>query len=358
MKYSITIVFVICVLSYLLFADTTKINPDEYIVKAGDSFLIQNILADTLVINSVVLPAGCLSLHPFADTVHIAGKTLTEAYGAINRKIGNDVFRDKVLIQLNKIAPIRFHIMGAVSFTGEYITTDVVSLHQALILCGGISASASKEINILRNNQKLTYDLNKYYADSDITVNPLIMQDDIIVVNFAINSVKVYTNVGSSNIIESVELKNDRTKISDIILYLTKKHGFSNYNKFTIERDGEYTFVDKNYILQPDDNLYILNDELFVFVTGFVNYPGKHAYNGSLDIRYYLSQSGGPNTNGARNKIFILDQNGKQKLYKGQEIRPGDIIYVPESTRSKIIVWLIPISTVVTILSTIIYLTR
>jgi protein involved in polysaccharide export with SLBB domain len=349
------ILLVVCFITYII-ADTTRIEPDEYIVKIGDVFSIQYMTIDTLSIKSPVLPAGVISLFPFADTVSVAGSTLSEAYTKIESKLGTGSFRDKVLIQLAIVSPIRFHIMGAVVNSGEFLSEELVSLHQALNLSGGIAAAASKTIRILRNEKLLTFDLNKYFLDHDISQNPLIMHDDVIIVNYAERFVKVFTNNDTINYVESIELREDTVRIRDIFLQLSQKHRWSNIDMFTVDRSGNFHFADPDFVLEPYDRLFIPVEELYIYVTGFVVEPGRFPYNGSLDAIYYISQSGGPTQNGARNKVYVVRQHGKQERFNGQLLKPGDTLYVPESFRSMFVSYLAPVSTVVSVISTIVVL--
>ncbi|MCL1827490.1 MAG: hypothetical protein FWG20_05545, partial [Candidatus Cloacimonetes bacterium] len=255
---------------WLAFADTTKVDPDQYIVKIGDIFNIQLMTIDTLLVKSIVVPEGSLSLYPISTSVQIAGETLTEAYRIIYDKIDQSITRDRVLIQLEMIAVTRFHIMGAVVRPGEYNTEELVTLQQALNMSGGVASSASKRIKILRNKKILEFDLNEYFANNDISANPLIMHDDVIMVNLAEKFVKVFTNNDTVNYVESVELEHDYSTISDVLTQLSKKHQWSNLEMFTVHRDDHYLIVEKDFILRADDRLFIPVEELYVYVTGYV----------------------------------------------------------------------------------------
>jgi protein involved in polysaccharide export with SLBB domain len=354
MKHRLLLVVLsVCFIAFI-WADTTRISPDDYIVKIGDVFSIQYMTVDTLSIMSPVLPAGVISLFPFADTVFVAGSTLTGAYEQIGRKLGPGGFRDKILIQLAEVAPTRFHIMGAVVNSGEYISEELVSLHQALNLSGGIAAAASKVVRILRKDKLLTYDLNDYFLNHDISQNPIIMHDDVIIVNYAESFVKVFTNNDTINYVESIELKDEGVRIREIFPQLAMKHKWSNFEKFTIDRGGVFYVVDPEFILEPFDRLFIPVEELYVYVTGFVVSPGRFPYNGSLDAIYYISQSGGPTQNGARGRAYIIRQHGTQERYRGQLLKPGDTLYIPESYQSMFVSYLGPLATVVSVVSTIV----
>jgi polysaccharide export outer membrane protein len=354
MRINVLVIVVILLLFSQIFADTSRIDPDEYIVKVGDVFLIQTLLADTLTVRTPVLPTGSLILYPIADSVMVAGKTLSEVNRIIDRKIGTSFQRDKVIIQLGRVAPYRFHVMGAVRRPGEQYSKELVSLQQALAISGGLTSNASKRVKILRNKQMLEFDLNKYLSGNDIKENPLIMHDDVIMINLADRYVKVYTNNDTLNFIESIELEDSQIKVSDALNKLSMRYMWSNLNSFTVERKGQFQTVDREFLLQPFDQLYISVEEMFIYVTGNVTLPGKYPYNGNVDVSYYLSQGGGITPIGSKNKIYIIKAHGKQELYKGQAIQPGDTIYVPESFRSIFTSYLAPISALLSIVSTVI----
>ena len=352
MKHKILLLFCVLIITSLMFADTARINPDEYIVKAGDIFFMQALTLDTLVVMTPVLPSGTLNLFPFADSVMIAGRTLTEAHLLISDKIGGVAARDRVSIQLGIIAPTRFHVLGAVVRPGEYIADNMITLLQAIEMSRGLASSASRQVRILRNNRVLEFDLNDYFVNKDLSANPLIMHDDVIMVNLADRYIKVFTNDNVINFIESIELQGDSIKVSDLLNRLTLRHQLSNLDIFTVDRRGEIFIVCRDFELEPFDRLFISVEELYVYVTGFVVRPGRLPYNGSLDALYYISQSGGPSFNGSRNRIFIKREFGSRELYAGQPIQPGDTIYIPETTRSRIVSIMQPTATIISAIST------
>ena len=68
---------------------------------------------------------------------------------------------------------------------------------------------------------------------------------------------------------------------------------------------------------------------------------------------YYIAQAGGISQNGSLKRIFLQRNDGTREVYDGQSIQPGDILFVPESGRSKFITLISPIATVITTLTTV-----
>ena len=351
MKNKYIILLILVIATVLGYSSTAKINPDEYIVKAGDVFFIQTVF-DTLTVRSAVLPAGSLSLLPFSDSVFVAGKTLTEAHRLIDNKLSGIVNREHIMVKLGTISPIRYHVLGAVIRPGEYTIPSLITLHRAIERAGGLSVRGSREVRILRNNNLLSFNLNDYLINNDLSANPLIMHDDIIMLNLADRYLTVFTNRDSVNFIETIEMFEDRVMINDILMQLTMRYARSNHDIFTVEREGQFKLVDGRFELELFDRLYIHTEELFVYVSGHVVNPGPIAYNGNLPASFYLTQAGGIAHSGSNKRIYIQRSDGERERYIGQSVQPGDIFFVPESFRSRFNSSLTPIATVVTMIST------
>jgi len=334
----------------------SKVNPDEYLVKYGDTFFIQLLVADSQPFRSMVMASGALSLYPLADTVMVAGQTLTTVYKKIEKKIGVSNIGNRVMVHLETTSPYTFNIIGAVVNTGVYFAQRTITLNEALNSAGGALSTASRSVTIVRGNQRLVFNLNKYYIDNDQSMNPLIQQDDLILVDYAENYVKVFGTFESQNYIEYIELQSENVKISDILVQVTYKPRWSNVSSFTVERGDQSIVVDRDFLLQADDILYISAEERYIYVTGFVVKPDRFVYDGNVDVNYYLSRSGGPSENGSVSKLYIIREHGKRVLYTGQLLQPGDTIYVPESSKSVFITYLSPVATIVSLAISIIVL--
>jgi len=336
----------------------SKVNPDDYLVKYGDTFFMQLLVADSQPVRSMVMASGALSLYPFADTVMVAGKPLATVLNAIERKIGSSNRSNRVMVHLESIAPYTFSINGAIVNSGVYFTQRMITLNEALASAGGALSTASRTVTIIRNGQRLVYNLNLFYSESDLTMNPWIMQDDLILVDYAENYVKVFGTFESQNYIEYIELQSEKVKIGDILTQVTYKPRWSNITSFTVEREDDSLIVDRDFELVADDILYISAEERYIYVTGFVVTPDRFVYDGNVDVNYYLSRSGGPSENGSVSKLYIIREHGKRVLYTGQLLQPGDTIYVPESTKSVFITYLSPVATIVSLAISIIILGR
>jgi len=345
------------IISLSLFATEYAVDPDQYIVKMNDVFLIQTVVPDTMSLRVPVLPTGQLNLFPMADTVMVAGKTLSKAYEEIHNRISKYLKKPSVQVMLLQIAPISFTVSGAVNRSGEYSAMEPISLYQAIKLAGGLNSNAASEVTLKRNHKEIKCNLSKYLSEGDASQNPQIYHHDIINAVFAKASLKVYTNNDTINFIESVTLDGEMP-VSEVIKMLSLKHSASSYDQLTLVRDGKTSVIKKEDNVKNNDKLIISTDEMFVYVMGSVDEPGRFAYNGGQKAIHYIALSGGFTKDASTKTCYLIDKNGVKKKYKGQPIQQGDTILVPESWRAVTAAYLVPVATIISVISTIILLSR
>ncbi len=347
---------IFCFSIIILNADNNFVNPDDYRVNVNDVFVMQMTVPDTVTVFVPVSLTGHLNLYPVTDTVFVAGLTLSEAYQKINQKIKSAVKKIPISVILYKNAPIRFHMSGAVNIPGEFISEELLTLSLAIRKAGGITNAASNRVIIKRSGKEIECNLSKYLSEADNSQNPIIYSGDIIEVPFAKEALKVYANNDTVNVVEAIELSQE-TSVEEVIRQLKYKNALSDMNQFTLIREGKTTMVSKEEKVKNNDKLIIAQEDVFVYVIGSVENPGRYPYNGNRNPIQYIGMAGGPLISGSSSS-YIIKKDGTKKKYKGQAIHPGDTIYVPESYRAIVAAYLVPVSTVISVISTIILLSR
>ncbi|MBP7562927.1 MAG: SLBB domain-containing protein, partial [Candidatus Cloacimonetes bacterium] len=330
---------------------------DQYIVKMNDVFLIQTVVPDTMSLRVPVLPTGQLNLFPMADTVMVAGKTLKKAYEEINTRLNKFMKKPNVQVMLLNIAPITYTVSGAVNRSGEYTSKEPISLFQAVKLAGGLNGNAGSEISVKRAGKEITYNISKYLSEGNPAQNPQIYHQDVINAGFIKDCLRVYTNNDTLNFVESITLDGEKP-VSEVIKMLSLKYKASSYDQFTLVREGKTSLIKLDESVRNNDKLIISHDEMFVYVMGSVDEPGRFAYNGGQKAIHYIALSGGFTKDASTKTCYLIDKNGVKKKYKGQPIQQGDTILVPESWRAVTAAYLVPVSTVISVISTIILLSR
>ncbi len=326
------------------------VDPDEYRMKVGDAFLVHIMGADSMRVFIPVQPEGIVKMPPLTDAIQVYGKTLREAKTLLENEIRKTIRRGYVSVELFEIAPFRFHFTGAVIKPGEYIAEGLVTLDQALNLCEGLLPYSSRKIEIIRNGKKTVYDLRKYLVEGDLSQNPIIFEDDIIFVPFADNFAKVFVSNDTTYYVEYYELEKE-TSTREIILGLSHKLKWSEFDQITAFRNGEMIKTNSDFMVAPKDSIFVSVEAAFVYVTGNIPTPGRYPYISGGSIMQYISKAGGLLNSGSYSKTKVYAPDGHRKDPDTEPIRPGDTVYVPQNLLSMMQNYLTTLSIIAGIVS-------
>ncbi len=329
---------------------TFDIDPDEYRMKVGDSFLVHIMSSDSMRVFIPVLPEGIVKVPPLTDAIKVTGMTLNEAKAAMEEQLNKSVRQGYVSIMLYSIAPPNYHVTGAVAFPGEYTPETTVNLYNALKLCGGLLPYSSRKVEITRNGKKTVYDLRKYLSDGDITQNPLIQEDDIIHVPFANDYAKVFVSNDTTYYVEYYELDKEMST-SELLQNLSQKNHWSELDHITAFRNGEMIKTNMDFLVEPNDSIFVSVEAAFVYVTGNVPKPGKYPYVSGGAVMQYVSKAGGLLNTGSLSKIRVYRPDGRELDLDTEAIRPGDTVHVPQNLLSMMQSYLTTLSIIAGIVS-------
>ncbi len=304
--------------------------PSEYKVKIGDVFSIQSSLIDSASAQIPVLASGNISLHPLEVEVHVQGETLENAIKLIKEAFHSETQVSHILVDLFSIAPSRITLNGAVVYSGSYIFENIMTLYDISKLPRGMMPSASRKIKITRDGITRTYDLRKFIRNGDVSNNPVVYDGDILTYEFAKDFAKVHVYSDTSCVIEYIELDETYT-VGGLRTTLEEKYRFTDFDNASMIRKGSALKVKPGVQLQVGDNVYFGTLLDYVYVTGQVARPERFPFESGKNARYYISRAGGNTLYGSKKKIYILKNDGTKENYKGQEILPGDTIFVPET---------------------------
>ncbi|MCD4651893.1 MAG: SLBB domain-containing protein [Candidatus Cloacimonetes bacterium] len=341
----------VCVISSAI----EGIDENEYILKPGDRLLLQIVSADTVSRVMPILIEGDISLYPFCEPVKVAGKTLAQGKQLIHDKLSTKLKNSSIYIILADVSPILYHITGAVQFPGEFYAERPLTLYAALRFARGLMTTASHRIEILRNGRKIDVDLRKYLTLHDLSQNPLIYHDDIIHVDYAENFAKVFVNIDTLTTSELYEIDNYVT-VREIRAGMERKHRWTNMEEIIVYHEGESRKVDLDYKVIAGDSLFFKVQERFLYLTGYVWRPGRFAFQAGETIDYYIKTAGGLKSTGSRKYAKLINREGQRVAYRGQPLRPGDTIYIPETWLSQTRTYLSSFSIIVSIVSALILL--
>ncbi|MDE6300432.1 MAG: SLBB domain-containing protein [Muribaculaceae bacterium] len=124
------------------------------------------------------------------------------------------------------------------------------------------------------------------------------------------------TNSGENN--------SDSISISKVQLANTYNVGIN------LEKALQYPGSHYDMVLQPNDELYIPEQQSVVRISGDVMYPNAVVYEPGATLKYYIAQAGGYGQSAKKNKAFVIYMNGTVAQAKGNTvIEPGCQIIVP-----------------------------
>ncbi len=317
------------------------ISPDQYFIGPGDQFAI-NIISSDGVFNYTleVTPTGELLL-PLIGLINIDQLSLESAIKQI-KKLGNSKYENaKLEITLTKIRNFKVYITGAIKESGFVIVSAIDRLSNVIKKSGDF-VSLSKEYNILITHLDGTIDhINylKFLRTGNMINNPIIKNGDRINIPFGNidnESIQIRGAVQGTgyDIIEPQET---------LWQFIQRRITFTNnatLDRIYISRkDNDLLIIEPaefdKFILKPGDQIDI-QEELAVFVTGFVKNPGRYKYFIGFSVDDYLGLAGGNLTRGNVDKVQIKHFDNTISVGLHNQVNRGDIVYVPERNLSKL----------------------
>mgnify|MGYP001259446485 FL=1 len=268
-----------------------EIDPKDYLLGPGDQLhIVVNSLenrlfpgqeydlftAETVEYFEFIGPAGELTL-PSIGQFSTKGKSYQMIKDEIILTASNKSYKKiQTTVQLSIIRSFKVQVIGAVENPGYVVITAVDRVKDAIDMTNGVQKYGDNKIVFLeRNGKRQKLFLKEFLLNGDLNQNPTLLEGDKIIVPF----------------IESIK---------------------ENESKFT-----EYKTS-------------------LVVVSGFVILPSAYPYIAGYKASDYIAMVGGTLTIGNKNKTIIYRADGSNRLGALDEfVEPGDVIFVPESFRSR-----------------------
>jgi protein involved in polysaccharide export with SLBB domain len=94
---------------------------------------------------------------------------------------------------------------------------------------------------------------------------------------------------------------------------------------------------DAPLLLTNNDEIFIPQNESYVYLSGNVENPGPILYEQGKNARYYIKKAGGFNRKADQSNVVIVDVFGKHLRIKGKSstVLPGSVIVIPDSIQDK-----------------------
>lgn len=358
-------------------------NYEEYALGPGDVLNLHMWGAKTLDTKVYISPNFDLFI-PLAGPVNVKGKKMSQVRKLVSKKI-NSVYKN-TYASIALFSPRTFlvPVSGNLVSPGEKPATGLMRLNEFLgsnsILVESSGLTQIEISNDLLGESKIV-DYQSFLVDGDYEGNPFLRDGDSIVIPRKENVVILKGNVvrgGRFEFPEKEIMLADAVErlggfksepVRDGQVSITRlKNGKSvtvaysqssffdktspvNFYSFKII-DGDQIFFPTGSIMNPT-----INAE--VFITGEVKNPGNLSYQAGMPATTYLSAVGGLTVRGNYSKAVVYKANGQTiKLSTKPMIEPGDTIYVPEKTFKFWNDHLYILTTLLTVVTTTLAITR
>jgi protein involved in polysaccharide export with SLBB domain len=172
------------------------IDDSLYIIGPHDILSVTLVTVDdqeALTFELIVNPDGEVII-PNTGALVVSGRSLRQARDLIKEKIRSAYKVIRLSVNLVSIRVFRSHITGLVVFPGAYNVTSCQRLTDLIEQAGGYTSGAClASVRIFRGSDTLTFNLNRYYLDGDLSQNPFLSDGDVVnITGASIGSDRVY----------------------------------------------------------------------------------------------------------------------------------------------------------------------
>lgn len=307
------------------------VNPDEYLLGPGDALVMfmQRVNSTSEALS--VLPDGSIII-PEVGRIVVNNLTITQAKNVIEKRTKEVLKVQSIDLSLAEMRTFKVHILGAVRKPGTLTATPADRLHELIDRAGGLTTQSSmRSIQIRRNADVLTNDLQKFYSFGDKSNNAYLQGGDVVYVPFFSNDDVIRVN-GEVNEPIAFEFKKG-DMLSDALAYAGWCTLFANTDSVEVFRYQRkesvlFAFVNisswKNKITEiqtnfSDDIELQSGDKIFVrkklysrgydevAITGDVPKPGRYVINsGVTRLRDLVAMAGGFLTSADTSRAGII----------------------------------------------------
>ena len=351
----------------------TAIDHNLYIVGPGDVFTISfwgPSFPEPLVVVPVT-PEGLLII-PTVGSLPVRQQTLAQVQKAVSlacaEKYDADMIR--VTAHLSQVRLVRVHVHGEVEAGGSFVASAAERVSAGLQRAGGLTEWADESrVEIRHADGKVTMlDLTRLYQQGDLEQDPYLqggevifvprlpLTQDVVFVDGMIPRPGPHRVLANESILEFLHRGKalDRQKDLSEIFLIRAQQAPVRLNFF----DGE-TRADENLAmhngqdhhgsngvtlpkavaaqtlqLQPGDRIVVSELKEFVYVHGAVRAPGSYPFVAGYRVADYIGLAGSTAETAHLNSAKVIHRDtGKSEKGPDQEVRRGDTVFIPVSTR-------------------------
>ncbi len=359
----------------------------EYTVNPGDTISITVWEKESLSGVVVVDTNGYIALPPPIGSVKVAGLSATEISQLLTERLEEYVRNPTVFVSVTPAQGFTVHVLGEVQTPSFYQVPDGTSVQEVITRAGGFTQLADlKHIRLLRKEedadesdqmQERVIDFSQFVENADITANPTLESDDVLIVprlskaERAEQTVTVIGAVASKGafpieeplpLVEVLALAGWPSDEADVqnISILSISDGKSSWKRVDFENflangmasanpmvsPGEIVFVPKVEVEEEEKRTFTVN------VVGQVKQAGIQPVTEGARLFDAIYMAGGFTDEAAIDRVAIIhaqsqspvkvEVNLKEYLMMGDlsnnpQLAEGDTIFVPMSEDARIV---------------------
>ncbi len=314
-----------------------SVDPDEYIIGAGDKLFISISGYNDFNYNVIVNQDGQIYV-PKVGGVDLKNKTLSQAKEIIIKNI-LQYFKDvDVFISLSDLRKIKVALLGDVNKSSSYILSANSRLMDLIVKSFGLTQTSNyRNIKIISaDGSQNSFDLLSFLRFGDKKDNPLLNDDDVVIVDKVDKIVLINGRVKYPGTYEFIkdETAGSLLKLAGGVLSKARTDSIE-LVRFDAEgknQISEYYSLDEifndNIILNNRDNILVREipeylEDKYVLINGYVKYPGYYKIiENKTTLSQIISEAGG-----FRNEASLVDAELKRNVVNEE--------YDPEYERLK-----------------------
>ena len=315
-----------------------SVDENEYRVDSGDEFYIRvDVKGPDVKMFNLTVSADGLLIFPDVSALNVRGLVLKEAKQRIFNHLKNFYKTNEIDISLAKIHKIRVSLIGALQPVVPLDLTSadrLVDAIQKVVIAYQadttrvkmLSRVSVRRVDIIRNKQRIHYDLLKFVRLGDLSQNPLLRTNDVIFVHYRDSlksNLSIGGQVGRPGIYEYVS-GDTLGLVLSLAGGLLPVADSSRIEVYRQHSPGGFRRVlalprDRSFRLQPGDQIFVRakkqnREQKYVQVEGEVKFPGLYPIReGQTRLSDVLKWCGGFTKDADLQNAFVQRKIEKQE---------------------------------------------